>query len=88
VPRLATPDERLRLDANADRDEFVAGFRRSKRGNLWCEYGGSTLTIISRGELFRWCCWSATGPTYSDQSYVSEGEAVEALATALGVGTY
>ena len=38
------------------RAEFKAGFRRSRRGNLWRTWEGLTLTVFGRADgRYRWC---------------------------------
>lgn len=71
----------------SDRQVFVEGFRRSKRGNLWREYDGLTVTIFQRGPdwEFGWCISGRSGPRYSRRSFASEESAVDAVAEELEV---
>jgi hypothetical protein len=74
-------------------EEFGAGFRRSRKGNLWCPWGEGpdqvTVTVFSRedpyGDLYWcWCIADHGGPTFGPH-YDSEEEALASLADELGV---
>ncbi len=60
--------------------DFQCGFRRSKRGNLWREYSGLTLTIFKRKDgFYGWCIAAADSPQFSPHSFGSEKEALADL---------
>jgi hypothetical protein len=71
-------------------EAFAAGFKRSKRGNLWRRwadrYGGElTLTVFPRrGGSFAYAIAAGDRPVFSTQNYETEGEAVGPLWRALG----
>ena len=64
---------------------FAARFRRSRRGNLWRKYGDMNLTVFPStfddGYSF---CIADRDVTFSDDSYATEEEAIEALWQAVG----
>jgi hypothetical protein len=64
-------------------EDFLIGFRRSRRGNLWRDWQGATLTVFPRGGAFCWCFCDREGPRYSPERYGTETEAVRALWGAL-----
>jgi len=66
--------------------EFCSGFKRSKKGNLWREYDGLTLTVFSKGERYSWCIASPEGPTFSHKRYGSEEDAIAGLYSELEGG--
>ncbi len=69
-------------------DDFLnpANWGRSRKGNLWREFEGATLTVFSRRDgLFGWSIADHTGPQYSPDGFETEDEALEALADELGV---
>lgn len=74
----------------AEREEFEQGFKRSKRGNLWRNWEGMTLTVFARDDgRFGWCIVDAEGDKrFSRGSYESEEDAVGGLAGELGVGLW
>jgi hypothetical protein len=59
-----------------DFEAFTAGFRRSKRGNLWRAWRGLTLSVFKTGRGFNWCIANGDGPLFGG----SYGTADEALA--------
>lgn len=58
---------------------FKARFRRSRPGNLCCNYGGVRMTVYGRNGLYHWCFDSGDEPRFSRGGYESEGEALDAL---------
>ena len=71
-----TPQEK----ATGRRAGFLAGFRRSKRGNLWRHYEGRTLTVFRRDRGgFAWCVADGEEPRFSPLAYGTEREALDAL---------
>jgi hypothetical protein len=62
-------------------DEFKAGFRRSKKGNLWRNYEGVTLTVFRRpwDGGFGWSISDSEGPEFSPGGFEDEEDALEAL---------
>jgi hypothetical protein len=69
---------------------FAAGFRRSRRGNLWRRWSGGgggelTLTVFPRrGGSFAYAIAGEGGPAFSTQNYETEGGAIKALWRELG----
>ena len=43
-------------------EDFIAGFQRSKKGNLWRMYDNLTLTVFPRGHGYNWCVCDREGP--------------------------
>jgi hypothetical protein len=62
-----------------NRAEFAAGFRRSRKGNLWRRYGGRTLTVFGGVDSFSWCIADGERRRFSRGSYDSERSALSAL---------
>jgi hypothetical protein len=61
--------------------KFDVGFRRSRRGNLWREYHGLTVTVYQTPEgLYGWCLAgpeSQGPPRLSSEKFETEVEALE-----------
>jgi hypothetical protein len=72
----------------AELAEFVAGFRRSKKGNLWRHFDGLTLTVFARrGDgFFGWCVCGNDGPRFSQGCFEDEHDAVSSLAWEMMIG--
>ena len=63
-----------------------AGWKRSRRGNLWRQLENLTLSIFARGPA--WFGFSIADEDkvyYSPESYRTEGEAYTALLAELGI---
>jgi hypothetical protein len=61
-----------------------AAWKRSKRGNLWRNYQGKTVTIFGRDDgYFAWSISDKDGTRFSRGGYEDEDEAMGALAAAL-----
>ncbi len=62
---------------------FELRFRRSKRGNLWCELPNRLNCTILRQygceDGFVYCTATSEGPEYSESIYESEEAAVDGL---------
>lgn len=66
------------------RAEFKAGFKRSKKGNLWREYEGLNLSVFQRQEGgYDYSIADEYGPRYSQCEWETELEALNALAREL-----
>jgi hypothetical protein len=78
--------------------EFIEGFRRSRRGNLWRRwdrrrdrYGAAataeattvTLTVFRRGPWYAWCVADEDGPGFGPWRYADERAALAGLWAAL-----
>jgi hypothetical protein len=85
MPRIG---ETTRLQrARAEWADFRAGFRRSKRGNLWRLWDGLTVCVFCRSdEYFGWSIAADDGPRFSTAGYESADEAIVALGKELGIG--
>ncbi|MBL9164450.1 MAG: hypothetical protein JNL18_17115 [Planctomycetaceae bacterium] len=60
--------------------EFAASFRRSKRGNLYREFEGTTLTVFSRPDgRFSWCIAEADNSQHYGSNYETEEDAMDGL---------
>lgn len=88
--RRKVPDaEQLWRDARA---AFVAAFKRLKNGNLHRRYFNDPqagLTVFRNARGFAWCValdMEGVKPRYSDKPFDTEAQALEALASHLGVG--
>jgi hypothetical protein len=90
MPKAPQRRDPAREAALAERTEFEAGFRRSKKGNLWRHFEGMTLTIFGRDdERFGWCLVDAEGDKrFSRGSYESEEDALGSLADDLSIGCF
>ena len=74
-------------DALAEREAFERGFRRSRRGNLWRQHDGKTLTVYRRPDgLFGYAIAGDGGPAYSRAGYADEDTAVGELWYRIGGG--
>jgi hypothetical protein len=90
MPKLkqATKDEELEAKL-AELREFQAGFKRSKRGNLWRHYEGLTLCVFKRDDdYFAWSISDADGPRYSPGAFEDEDEALASLAYEMDVARW
>jgi hypothetical protein len=49
-------------------DEFLAGFRRSQKGNRWRQWHGWTVTVFMRPDFasYGWCLSDEDGPHFSE----------------------
>jgi hypothetical protein len=67
--------------------QFEAGFRRSKKGNLWRHYEGQTICVFTRDDgYYGWSISGNDGNRFSKGGYQREEEALGALGEALCVG--
>jgi hypothetical protein len=62
-------------------EEFLSGFRRNRKGNLWRLFEGRTLTVFRRRGGFA-CCVSSEeeGTDFSPETFDTEEEALADLA--------
>ena len=90
MPKLIHSDpEAERMKATlAARDKFVAGFRRSAKGNLWRQFEGLTVTVFKRDDCFHWCIAGPTDKRFSEFNYEDEEEAVSSVASELEIGQW
>ena len=71
----------------AARAEFEAGFKRSKRRNLWRQWQGLNVTIYRRlDDYYGWAVVGPEGKEFSSYGYESEEDALIALCDKLGIG--
>ena len=73
----------------ADWREFEAphAWKRSRKGNLWRNWRGVTLTIYGRSDgWYGWVIADEDGPRYSPSGYETEAECMDALGSELEVG--
>ena len=70
--------------------ESSLSWHRSKRGNLWRNWKGKTLTIFRRtGDgFFGWCIANEDERQFSSGGYETEADAMRALVSELGVGEF
>jgi hypothetical protein len=67
------------------KEAFVASFQLSKRGNLWRRWAGRggrelILTVFrQRSGYYDYVVADGDWPAFSTRSYLTEGEAIEAL---------
>jgi hypothetical protein len=67
--------------------QFEAGFKRSKKGNLWRHYDGQTACVFSRDDgYFGWSISGNDSQRFSRGGYQTEEEALGALGETLGIG--
>jgi hypothetical protein len=70
--------------AEAAYARFRAGMRRSRRGNLWREWGGKTVTVFVKRGGHHWCISENDEPRWSPWAgYPGEEAACQALWRAL-----
>lgn len=68
-------------------EDFAAGWKRSRRGNLWRLWQGLTLTIFERSDgYFGWSIADAEGVRFSRCGYETEDAAMGALADEIEIG--
>jgi hypothetical protein len=82
MPKPPAPKNDPELDAAlAEREAFEVGFKRSRRGNLWRNWEGMTLTVFARDDgRFGWCIVDAEGDKrFSRKAYEDEEWAIGAL---------
>jgi hypothetical protein len=60
-------------------DDFATGFKRSRRGNLWCRWRGETLTVFRRQGTYRWSAADGERVVYSQGGWAGEDEALAGL---------
>jgi hypothetical protein len=61
-------------------DDFISGFRRTRKGSLWREYDDLRLTVyLHRLGGYRWVLSGPDGRRYSKRAWESEEEALSAL---------
>jgi len=69
------------------RQEFERGFKRSKKGNLWCHYNGLIVSVFKQSDGgYGWCVAGEDDKRYSSHEYETEEEAIEALSAELEIG--
>lgn len=62
-------------------EQFVQGFRRSRKGNLWRDWDGVTCTVFARMGRYVWCVADEAEVTYSRERFETEEEALWDLAS-------
>ena len=69
----------------AEMEEFQEpdNWKISRKGNLWREWNGVTLTVFQQGRFFRWSIASPEGVDYSPRSYETVEETAEELRMAV-----
>jgi hypothetical protein len=89
---LKEEEERERCDKEAQRraalEKFAAGFRRSRKGNLWCRvmhesaYGPHEMTLTvfpSKNSGFDICVADRDGPRFIYGGFATDRKALELL---------
>jgi hypothetical protein len=63
------------------KSQFEAGFRRSRKGNLWRNYRGLTVTIFQRSGdgYYAWSIADGEEVRYSSSAFETEEETIDAL---------
>lgn len=89
MPTIPRTTELVGVDAVlAAWAEYEAGFRRSRRGNLWRTWDGRTTTVFARSDdRYGWCIADGSETRYSPHGFENEDDALMALGEELGVGT-
>jgi hypothetical protein len=88
MPKIESAHDREVEALLQQRAEFEAGFRRSRKGNLWRNFEGLTATIFRRqgDDFFGWSIAGNEGVRFSNSGYESEEDALGALWSELGAG--
>ena len=89
MPRINRTPDPLIEDALAEWAEFESpsAWKRSRKGNLWRRWNGLNVTVFKRDDgYFGWSIANEEGPRYSPGRFETEGEAMNALGSNLGVG--
>ena len=64
-------------------------WKRSKRGNLWRNWLGMTLTIFKRDDgYFGWCIVDSEEKQFSPGGFESEEDAMSSAGGAIGIGVF
>lgn len=82
MPRsVLKPDHDREIEAIiAARERFAAGFRRSRRGNLWRRLDDLTLTVFRQEDRFKWSISYGDGSArFSDERFDTEEYALSSL---------
>jgi hypothetical protein len=59
---------------------FMTGFMRSKKGNLWRRWQGTSLTVFARKDgKWSWVIVDESGPKFSRHAYAEKDDALAAL---------
>lgn len=66
--------------------ENLTTWRRSRKGNLWREWDGLTVSIFYRNRRYHWSIADGEETRFSKGMYADEQEAMDALGEVLGVG--
>ena len=63
------------------REAFESGFRRSRKGNLWRQYEGLSISVfLRRGDgWYGWSVADSEGVRFSPGGYETEEDAMAAL---------
>jgi hypothetical protein len=78
MPRIGEPTWQQQIEAALS--EFAAGFRRSRRGNLWREYDDAVVTVFGTDdEQFGWCIARDGQTQFSKSRFETEDEAIDSL---------
>src|SRR4051794_24966080 len=80
MPRLVSDRDREVEAILAAREEFEAGFTRSKKGNLTRRWEGLQVTVFQRGERFSWSIAGDGETRFSPNRHEDEWDALSALA--------
>ena len=79
-------------EAHRERAAFRCGFKRSRKGNLWCRWGDMAVVVFVRTsgcDLGRYGWVISAGderPVFSVNCFQTEADAIEDLVSALEVG--
>lgn len=86
---ILSDDDLVEL-ALATRAEFESGFKRSRKGNLWRNYEGLTLTIFRRrgDDYYGWSIADSDGVRFSPGGCETEEDALSALSSELAIGAW
>ena len=91
MPKVGQPSKQQveMEEVLAEQREFAAGFKRSRKGNLWHNYDGMTLTVFRRDDgWYAWCIADSEETRFSRGAYEEEGDAIFDLGKEVGVAEW
>ena len=86
MPKMLTDADLDEMENEAALDEFEMEFKRSRKGNKWRNFEGTTVSVFQRNDgFYGWSIADTEGVRYSNGGYDDKDDALIALAYELGV---